>query len=201
MRKFFFDWKAGADYHPHTGMRKHVQTSAFSSGSNARRGTATRTALLLIAASLAVPSADGKTIPHPRHQPKQVVRIIETLEGRWQQAELENNTNVMAAMLSDNYLGIYADGMLATKAETIAAFKDGSTRFTRLATSDRKIRVFGSTAVVVSKAEVIGVSDGESINGHYRYTRVYHRSDGVWKIVSFEVSSMQERKPARKPAH
>lgn len=146
-------------------------------------------------ASLCVPSLCGASIPHRHHQPKQVVRSIEQLEQRWQKAELDANTTVMASMLSDNYLGISSGGMLATKAETLASFKDGSTHFTAIDASDRKIRIFGATAVVVSKAEVTGVSNGESLNGHYRYTRVYHRNNGVWKIVSFEASSVHERKP------
>ena len=97
-------------------------------------------------------------------------------------------------MLSDDYLGIYADGTLATKPETIASFKSGATHFTTINTSDRKIRIFGSsTAVVVSKAVVIGKIGGEEVNGHYRYTRVYHRANGVWKVVSFEASALREK--------
>lgn len=110
---------------------------------------------------------------------------------RLQQAELTANTSVMATLLSDDYLGIYADGTLATKADTLAAFKNGSVRYTAIHTFDRKIRVYGSTAVVVSKANVAGVNNGNNITGEYRYTRVYHRTNRVWKIVSFEASSIQ----------
>lgn len=128
-------------------------------------------------------------IPHPHRQPRQVVHIIEKLEGLWQQAELTANTATMQTMLSDNYLGIYGDGTLATKAETIESFRSRETRFSQIRTWDRKIRVFGSTAVVVSKADVVGIHDGENLSGLYRYTRVYHRHNGVWKIVSFEASA------------
>lgn len=141
---------------------------------------------------LCATSAGAKSIPHPHRQPKQIVRIIEQLEEQWRQAELHADTSVMANMLSDDYLGIYADGMLATKAETLAGFEDGKAHFTQIDTSDRKIRVFGTTAVVTSKARVVGTTDGIDISGLYRYTRVYHRSSGVWKIVSFEASTLHE---------
>lgn len=160
-----------------------------------------RAALLPLVLLLSSPAGLGATVPRPHRQPKQVVRIIERLERRWQQAELDANTSIMASMLSDGYLAIYANGMLATKAETLASFKNGSTHFKSIETSDRKIRVYGNTAVVVSKADVIGVNDGESLNGHYRYTRVYHRRNGVWQIVNFEASSMHARQPGRQPAH
>lgn len=144
---------------------------------------------------LCIPTARAASLPHPHRQPRQVVHIIEKLEQMWKQAQLTANTATMATMLSDNYLGIYADGTLATKAETIDSFKNGTTRFSQIRTWDRKIRVFGNTAVVVSKAQVVGTHDGESLSGLYRYTRVYHRHNGVWKIVSFEASASHERKP------
>jgi ketosteroid isomerase-like protein len=136
-----------------------------------------------------LPAANATSIPHPHPQPRQIVHIIEKLESMWQQAELTANTSTMATMLAEDYLGIYGDGTLATKAETIESFKKGTTRFSHIHTWDRKIRVFGSTAVVVSKAQVTGEHDGESLNGLYRYTRVYHRHNGVWQIVSFEASA------------
>ncbi|MGB8478625.1 MAG: nuclear transport factor 2 family protein [Acidobacteriaceae bacterium] len=136
-----------------------------------------------------LPAANATSLPHPHPQPRQVVHIIERLERMWQQAELTANTATMATMLSEDYLGIYGDGTLATKAETIDSFKKGTTKFSHIHTWDRKIRVFGSTAVVVSKAQVAGEHDGESLSGYYRYTRVYHRHNGVWQIVSFEASA------------
>jgi len=137
--------------------------------------------------------AFAASIPHPHHrQPKQIVHEIEILEQQLQQAELNANSTAIANLLSDDYLGIDGDGTLMTKAETLAAFKDGSMHLTALNTSDRKIRVFGATVVVVSQAHVTGTHNGKPIDGHYRYTRVYHRSNGVWKVVSFEASRIHE---------
>lgn len=145
-------------------------------------------------AILSMPAAHAATIPHPHRQPKQTVHVIERLERRLQQAELDGNSATIASMLSDDYLGIYADGTLATKPEMLASFKNGTTHFSTINSSDRKIRIFGSsTAVVISKADVIGRIGGQRVNGHYRYTRVYHRNNGVWKIVSFEASTIHEK--------
>ncbi|HET9099563.1 MAG TPA: nuclear transport factor 2 family protein [Acidobacteriaceae bacterium] len=147
-----------------------------------------------------LPASHATSIPHPHPQPRQVVHIIEKLECLWQKAELTGNTATMANMLSEDYLGIDGDGTLATKAETIASFRKGKTKFTQIHTWDRKIRVFGSTAVVVSKAHVTGEHDGESLSGYYRYTRVYHRRNGVWRIVSFEASTSRPRRQGQPAA-
>jgi ketosteroid isomerase-like protein len=148
---------------------------------------------------LCVPAVQAASLPRPHHQPKEIVRTIEKLERQWQHAELTADTAVMAAMLSEDYLGIYGDGTLATRGETLESFKNRTTRFSEVYTFDRKIRVFGSTVVVVSKARANGVHDGEAISGLYRYTRVYHRHNGVWKIVSFEASAIHPHGPGHGP--
>jgi hypothetical protein len=165
---------------------QHHSTIRFSEAQGIARGSVGILLLLLW-----LPAAQATSIPHPHPQPRQIVHIVEKLEDMWQQAELTGNTVTMGNMLSEDYLGIYGDGTLATKAEIIASFKKGTTKFSHIHTWDRKIRVYGSTAVVVSKAQVAGEHDGESLNGYYRYTRVYHRHNGVWRIVSFEASAIR----------
>jgi len=64
---------------------------------------------------------------------------------------------------------------------------------TALNISDRKVRVYGSTAVVTSQVELAGMRDEKEMSGRYRYTRVYVRNpQGLWRIVSFEASRIQE---------
>ncbi len=149
------------------------------------------------------PQVTAKSLPRPHRQPKNIVHTIQRLEAQWRLAQLKGDTATMANMLSSDYLGIYSDGTLATKNETIAAVKSGALHFTEMNVSDVKIRVFGTTVVVVSKAQVEGTKDGGPINGTYRYTRVYHRINGVWKIVSFEASSLRHHRhphPPHKPS-
>ncbi len=96
-------------------------------------------------------------------------------------------------MMAEDYLGISPNGTLQSKAETLAAFKNETIRLTAITPSEKKIRIYGSTAVVVSKAEVTGTSKGKDISGHYRYTRVYHNNGSAWKIVSFEANRIRDR--------
>jgi ketosteroid isomerase-like protein len=148
-----------------------------------------------------LPQAAAKSIPRPHRQPKGIVHTIQHLEAQWRLAQLKGDTATMANMLSSDYLGIYSDGTLATRNETLAAVRSGALHFTEMNVSDVKIRVFGTTVVVVSKAQVQGSKDGESIDGSYRYTRVYHRINGAWKIVSFEASSLRHHRHHPHPAH
>ncbi len=147
-------------------------------------------ALLLLAAGL--PSALAAS--HHHHPSKQVSQTIAHLERKWLAAQLNANISVMTNMLAEDYLGITPNGTLESKAETLANYKNGVVHFTTMSTSERKIRVYGSTAVVTSQAEVVGTHQADSIHGRYRYTRVYHNDGGSWKIISFEASKIRDGK-------
>jgi len=90
--------------------------------------------------------------------------------------------------------GHLPDGTLQTKEQTLASLRSGATHLTDIKVSDRRVRFYGTTALVTSRADVTGSSAGGPMSGSYRYTRVYVRDkQGTWKVVSFEASRIAER--------
>lgn len=129
----------------------------------------------------------------PRPQRHESRHEIDHLEDEWRDAVMGPNPVQMEKLLADDFLGITAFGTVQTKDQTLASLRAGRMKFTTLDISDRKVRFYGTTALVTSLAEVQGsTSDGE-ISGNFRYTHVYVRdAQGVWKIVSFEASRIRE---------
>jgi ketosteroid isomerase-like protein len=118
---------------------------------------------------------------------------IDQLEEDWRDAALKGNTAAMAALLAEDYMAITASGTLQTKEQALASLRSGRVHFTTLDLSDRKVRFYGTTAVVTSIAQVSGVTPEGDLSGNYRYTRVYVRDpQGKWKIVSFEASRIRD---------
>jgi ketosteroid isomerase-like protein len=113
---------------------------------------------------------------------------IEGLELDWRQAQLTNNVSEVDRLLADDYLGISANGTLETKADELTRRRNGSLHITQLDLSDIKVRIYGDTAVVTSKAALVGKNGDRDISGRFRYTRVYSNRNGQWRIVSFEAS-------------
>jgi len=82
---------------------------------------------------------------------------------------------------------------MQSREEILANLRSGALHITSLEVSDRKVRFYGKTALVTSRADVIGAAARGEITGSYRYTRVYVRDvQGKWKIVSFEASRIRE---------
>jgi len=147
----------------------------------------------LLATATASCFAGAVTKPLPRAQKHEYRHEIDQVEEAWRTAILKGNATALEALLADDYTGITAKGAIQTKEQAVSNLKSGALQLTTLAISDRKVRVYGETAVVTSLAELTGSRKDADVSGRYRYTRVYVRnSSGQWKIVSFEASRIQE---------
>jgi ketosteroid isomerase-like protein len=148
------------------------------------------TVSMIVFSALAQP---GRANSVPRAQRHEYRHEIEQLEEAWRSAMLKGNSAALDSLLADDYTGITAKGAIQTKDQAIGNLKSGALQLTALQISDRKVRVYGTTAVVTSLAELTGSRNDQELTGRYRYTRVYVRSpQGVWKIVSFEASRIQD---------
>jgi ketosteroid isomerase-like protein len=143
----------------------------------------------------ACPPAPGhaKVFPIP-HRDDHLRKEIEALESQWREALIHNNVAIFDRLLAEDYLGITPSGTLETKADALAVGRSGTVKISEIDPSDTKVHVYGDTAVVTSRAEVVGTSNDRDISGEYRYTRVYNRRLGEWKIVSFEANRVGSRK-------
>jgi ketosteroid isomerase-like protein len=155
-----------------------------------KSGSGLLAAGLLLAMSAASAAQQNGMPRSERHESR---HEIDQLEEDWREATLKGNIGAMDALLADDYMAITAAGTLLSKDQTLASLRRGATHFSSLELSDRKVRFYGTTAVVTSIAKVDGVTPEGDLSGSYRYTRVYVRDpQGKWKIVSFEASRIRE---------
>jgi ketosteroid isomerase-like protein len=126
----------------------------------------------------------------PLHEKKHdAKRQVEALEEEWRQAQLSGDVDTMDKLLSDDYIGISMTGQVNTKTQQLDRMRQHNVVLTKIDLGEVQIKLIGAIAVVTSRAEVEGTSDGEPIQGTFRYTRVYQRlPSGDWKITSFEAT-------------
>jgi ketosteroid isomerase-like protein len=60
----------------------------------------------------------------------------------------------------------------------------GKMIFHSITADDIRVRIYGNTAIVTGHTEVRGQHEGRGVAGDYRYTRVYLRKAGRWRVVS-----------------
>ncbi|RXH58662.1 nuclear transport factor 2 family protein [Granulicella sibirica] len=122
---------------------------------------------------------------------KDAKRQIEDMETQWRDAQLTGNVSEMERLLSEDYFGISMTGQVNTKEQQLDRIRKRTLVLSKIELSDVKVKLIGTTAVVTSRAEVEGTSDGTPMRGSFRYTRVYQRTPaGLWKITNFEATRL-----------
>lgn len=164
----------------------------------------------LLATSPGALWAIGGQQNHPKKHDEK--KQVEALEEQWRAAQLAGDVATMEKMLADDFIGISMSGQVNTKAQQLERVRSRRLIVTRIELSDMKVKLVGSVAIVTSVADVEGTSEGASVKGKYRYTRVYQRlPSGGWKITSFEAtriapprterSKEQPQEPGSVPGH
>ncbi len=148
----------------------------------------------MIAAALVMPQcANSLQAGMHKVQKHESRREIDQLEQQWRNAVLNSNVPALNSLLADDYMAITSFGTLQTKDQTLTGLRSGSIHFTTLNISDRKVRFYGRTALVTSRADVLATTPEGGVDGSFRYIHVYVRNaQGAWKIVSFEASRIRE---------
>ncbi|HZZ38153.1 MAG TPA: nuclear transport factor 2 family protein [Acidobacteriaceae bacterium] len=183
--QFFFDVPREGGLPSGTTMRRQQGSASYRPAARLKRALPALTVLLLLPAC-------NLAWGFPHHERTNIRKDIESLEQQWRQAILTNNVSEMDHLLADDYIGITSNGTVESRAQDLAQRRAGTVRITELDLSDMHIRVYGDTAVVTSQAQLQGTNGASDISGEYRYTRVYNRRLGQWKIVSFEASRMND---------
>lgn len=142
--------------------------------------------------TFAFPATHALLAPAKEHHKGDQQKQVEQLEQQWQTAILAGDTAGVGALLADSYVGIGPDGTISTKTEDLQARSTGQQHIEKLNVEDRKIRMYGTTAVVTSKVRLQGTYFGQPLLGEYRYTRVWTFDHGQWHIVSFEASRIHD---------
>lgn len=113
---------------------------------------------------------------------------LRRLESVWNTAHRAGDVDALERLWADD-LEVDVPGMTPmTKAESLAFARTGRMRFERYETSDLKVRTYGDTAVVTGRLLRTRTVDRRIREDDWRFTKVYIRQAGVWRVVSFHAS-------------
>jgi hypothetical protein len=111
------------------------------------------------------------------------------LETPWNDAYLRGDPAAFAALWADS-VSVTVEAMPAmTKNEALAAFKAGRMKFDRYETSDLKVRLYGSSAIVSGRLKRTRTVDGRTVDDDWQFTKIYVRPQGKWQVAAFHASS------------
>ncbi|HVR81659.1 MAG TPA: nuclear transport factor 2 family protein [Luteimonas sp.] len=86
--------------------------------------------------------------------------------------------------LADSFVFIAPDGTTQQRAAFVADLSNGNLKMASSTNADMAVRVYDDTAVVTYRSTDKGMYKGTDISGQYRWTDVFVKQHGRWRIVA-----------------
>ena len=116
---------------------------------------------------------------------------IVALEARLRVAQLRADVAALDVLISERLLFTGPDGELGTKAQDLEAHRSGIVRFGSHEPEELRVRRIGGDVAITALRTRLVVQVGQTtVSGTWRYTRVWAREDGTWRVAGGHVSQV-----------
>ncbi len=136
------------------------------------------------------PLAFGQTKNTTQTQTDRVVEQIRKLDQERIQAQIHADATALDRIYADDFIGIGPSGAVRTKPQVLADFTSHELTFQSITTDEVRIRVYGNTAVETGRTTTVGQDKGKVVPRDNRFTRVWVRRQGRWRLVANHYSTL-----------
>ena len=126
----------------------------------------------------------------PSQSQRGVVEEIKRVDQERIHAQVNADAVALDRIYADDFIGIGPSGTLRTKKDVLSDFTSGSLRFQSITTDDVRIRVYGNAAVETGLSTMKGQDAGKVVPEENRFTRVWIKQGGRWRLVSNHYSNL-----------
>lgn len=95
------------------------------------------------------------------------------------------------ANMAEDFRQIDGDGDLENKLSFVEGIVSTKLVIDPYTVEDFEVRLHGDVALLSGRTKMTGRYDGQPFASHYRYIDVYVRRDGMWRIVSVQISKIR----------
>jgi len=113
---------------------------------------------------------------------------LEALESDWNQAHMKGDAASLEALWSDDLTVAVPKMPVMSKSEVLSFVRSGRMHFERYETTDIRVRMYGTAAVVTGRLQRTRTIDGKKLDDDWRFTKVYANQQGRWRVVAFHAS-------------
>ena len=147
--------------------------------------------IVITALSVALaPLALGQTKSARRTETERVVESIRRIDEERIQAQIHADAAALKRIYADDFIGIGPSGTVRMKPQVLADFTSHDLNFQSITTDDVRIRVYGNTAVETGRTTTVGQDKGKVVPRDNRFTRVWVRRQGRWRLVANHYSTL-----------
>jgi ketosteroid isomerase-like protein len=108
----------------------------------------------------------------------------------WDRAMVENDAEAIGRYVADDWTIIGSDGHLGDRATFLGFVKSGVLSHDEMTSEDTQVRVYGDTAVIISRGISGGTYQGQPFREIERVSCVFVREEAQWRCVLTHLSRL-----------
>lgn len=113
-----------------------------------------------------------------------------TAVNEWDRAMVENDADAIGRYMADDWVIVGSDGRVSDKAHFLGLVRSGVLNHDVMESNDLRVRVYGDTAVLLSRGVSGGRYRGEPFREIERASCVFVRESGRWRCVLTHLSRL-----------
>ena len=149
------------------------------------RRTLVTAVLVITATSIAL----GQEHSASGDQRSSVEQAIRQVDNERIQAQIHADAAALDRIYADDFIGIGPSGRVRTKPQVISDFTSHDLKFQSITTDEVQVRVYENTAVETGLSTMSGQDKGKAVPRDTRFTRVWVKQQGRWRLVANHYSS------------
>ena len=128
--------------------------------------------------------ASQASVPAPHTDVAELTR----LEAVWNDAHINRGAPALDRLWADDLVAFVPKMTPLPKQDALAFVRSGRMKFLRYESSEVAVRVYGDSAVVTGRLLRSRELGGQTMQDNWRFTKVYIRHAGQWRVVAFHAS-------------
>ena len=111
---------------------------------------------------------------------------IRAADARRMAAMVAVDVPILESLLDEELSYTHSSGQVETRAQFLANLTAGTLRYQSMTPAEVSIRIYGDAAVATGRVEVAASMEGKDLSLVLRFTEVWVRRDGSWRLVAWQ---------------
>lgn len=110
----------------------------------------------------------------------------------WDKAIVRRDRAAIEANMAEDFRQIDGEGNVETKPSFVDGLVSPKLEIDPYTVEDFEVRLYGDVALLTGRTRMTGRYESKPFKSHYRYTDIYIKRNGKWKIVSVQISKIPQ---------
>ena len=111
---------------------------------------------------------------------------VRALDKQQREAALRGESTFEEQYTAGEYISINPAGVLSTREQILTRMKSGDVKLDIIDVDQEGVHVYDDVVVITGREHVRGSYKGQIFDNTARYSRVWKRQNGAWKLLLFQ---------------